>query len=138
MCEVSDKIKFCTCSSDVEKLNHYWVLHRKLTNPDEMQFCIGMYTLPNEKALKYLEINTTTLENRLNEPDAFDVVLELKNNDILEVVLNNRAKDYEDLIIYAFEYNDGKWKSIEYDTFELMNEFKETDSGKMKDVLKKK
>ena len=137
MCEISDKIKFCTCSSDVENLKHYWVLHRKSAKLDEMQFCVGTYMLPNEKAMAFLEINTTTLENRLNEEDAFDVDLELKNKDILEVVINNSSKNYEDRITYAFEYKKGKWKSIEYDFFELKNEFEETDSGKMKNVLKK-
>ena len=67
MCEISDKIKFCTCSSDVENLKHYWVLHRKSANLDEMQFCVGTYMMPNEKAMAFLEINTATLENRLNE-----------------------------------------------------------------------
>ncbi len=92
MCQISDKINFCTCSSDVENLKNYWVLHRKSANLDEMQFCVGMYLLPNEKAMAFLEINTTTLENRLNESDAFDVVLELKNKDILEVVINNKSE----------------------------------------------
>ncbi len=138
MCEVSDNIKFCTCSSDVENLKHYWVLHRKSKNLEEMQICVGTYIMPNEKAMGFLEINTKTLVKRLNEPDAFDVVLELKNKDILEVVLNNNSKNYEDRITYAFEYKKGKWKSIEYDFFELMNEFEETDAGKMKNVLKKK
>ena len=137
MCEISDKIKFCTCSSDVETLKHYWVLHRKSANLDEMQFCVGTYMMPNEKAMAFLEINTTTLEKRLNESDAFDVHLELKNKDILEVVINNKSRNYEDQITYTFEYNKGKWKSIEYDFFELMNEYEETDSGKMKNVLKK-
>ena len=102
-----------------------------------MQFCVGTYMLPNEKAMAFFEINTTTLEKRLNEADAFDVDLELKNKDILEVVINNKSRNHEDQITYAFEYNKGKWKSIEYDFFELKNEFEETDSGKMKNVLKK-
>ena len=110
MCEISDKTKFCTCSSDVEKLKHYWVLHRKSAKLDEMQFCVGTYMMPNEKAMAFLEINTTTIENRLNESDAFDVDLELKNKDILEVVINNKSRNYEDQITYAFEYNKGKWK----------------------------
>jgi hypothetical protein len=138
MCEVSDKIKFCTCSSDVENLKHYWVLHRKSAYSDVIEICVGTYMMPNEKAMEFLEINTTTLIKRLNEADAFDIVLELKNKDILEVVINNKTEKYEDRITYAFEYKKGKWKSIEYDFFELMNEFEETNSGKMKNVLKKK
>ena len=138
MCEISAKIKFCKCNSDVETLKHYWVLHRKSTNNDIQQFCVGTYMMPNEKAMVFLEINTATLENRLNEADAFDVDLELKNKDILEIVINNSSKNYEDRITYAFEYKKGKWKSIEYDFFELMNEFEEEQSGKMKNVLKRK
>ena len=138
MCEISDKIKFCTCSSDVENLKHYWVLHRKSANSDDMQICVGMYMMPNEKAQEFLKINSTTLVNRLNDSDAFDVDLELKNKDILEVVINNRSENYEDRVTYAFEYNKGKWKSTDYDPFFLMNKYEEEFSGKMKNVLKSK
>ena len=138
MCEISDKIKFCSCTGDVENLKHYWVLHRKAKNLEDIQICVGTYMMPNEKAQAFLEINSTTLENRLNEADAFDVVLELKNKDILEVVINNKSENYEDQINYTFEFKKGKWKTIEYDFFELMNEYEETNSGKMKNVLKKK
>lgn len=138
MCEISDKIKFCTCSSDVENLKHYWVLHRKSAKLDEMQFCVGTYMMPNEKAKAFLEINSTTLINRLNESDAFDMNLELKNKDILEVVINNKSDNYEDRITYTFEFKKGRWKNIEYDPFFLMNKYEEELSGKMKTVLKKK
>ena len=136
MCEISDKIKFCTCSSDVEKLKHYWILHRKMKKNEMIQVCVGTYMMLNEKAQAFFELNTSTLLKRLDDSDAFDVDLDLKNKDILEVVINNISRNYEDQITYAFEYNKGKWKSIEYDFFELKNEFEEKQAGKMKSVLK--
>jgi hypothetical protein len=136
MCEISDKIKFCTCNG--ETLKHYWVLHRKIENRELYKYYLGSVVEPSKKEKHFFPINNKTLEKRLNEIDVFDVPMNFKNKDVLEIVINNKSKDYEDCFTYAFQFNKGKWKSIEYDFFLLMNKFDETVSGKMKNVLKRK
>lgn len=46
MCQVSDKIKFCTCGAEeTAELKNYWVLHR----PAELDFEImGLPIMPEE------------------------------------------------------------------------------------------
>ena len=138
MCEISTKIKFCTCSSNVENLKHYWVLHRKIKDKNLRNHVLGLLSGPSEKELDYFLINSATIENRLNESDAFDVNLELKNKDVLEVVINSKAENYEDCFSYSFEYKKGIWKSFESDCFLLMSEYTEEESGKMRSVLKRR
>ena len=138
MCEISDKIKFCTCSTDVENLKHYWVLHRKIKDKNLRNHVLGLLSCPSDKELDYFLINSATIENRLNESDAFDVPMNFINKDVLEVVINNKAENYGDCFSYSFEYKKGIWKSFESDCFLLMNDYIEEVAGKMRSVLKRK
>ena len=86
MCIVSDKIKFCTCVDvSVENLKHYWILYR--FNKDKNYDCMGMPMMPTSMRDLSFEENQSTLLNRLNEPDAFDVPLKFKAKDLLEIVI---------------------------------------------------
>ncbi|KAA5542059.1 hypothetical protein [Adhaeribacter rhizoryzae] len=131
MCVVSDKIKFCTCKSpSIDKLNNYWLLHRWEKDKDE--FVLGEPMMPSELTDPDFIINNTTLENRLNEPGAFDFPIVFKPKDQLEIVFNNFAKDDSNRLTYCFRFKKGKWVKEEYDVFELMSHYEEYAFGKMK------
>ena len=136
MCIVSDKIKFCTCTkTSVEKLKHYWILYRYTKEKEE--FCMGEPMMPTSMRDLSFEENQSTLLNRLNEPDAFDVSMNFKTNDILEIVINNTSDFYE-TFTYSFKFKKGKWEAEESDPFDIMNHFDEENSGKIKSALKRK
>ncbi|WP_031441905.1 hypothetical protein [Arenibacter algicola] len=133
MCIISDKIKFCTCVDadiDIEELNHYWVLHRY--NKDKNENVMGSPVLPGHLHPMF-EINAELLVGTLNTPEAFDKNIELERGDTLEVVLFNNQTDKEPLY-YNFRYTGKIWKSIEPDSFDLMNRFDELSAGEIKEM----
>lgn len=134
MCIVSDKIKFCTCTNgSVENLKHYWILYRYVKDKEE--FCMGEPIMPTSMRDLSFEENQSTLLNRLNESDAFDVPLKFKAKDLLEIVINNTS-DFDETFTYTFKFKKGKWEAEETDPFEIMNHFDEENSGKIKSALK--
>lgn len=136
MCIVSDKIKFCTCANgSVENLKHYWILYRYIKDKEE--YCMGEPMMPTSMRDLSFEENQSTLLNRLNEPDAFDVPLKFKAKDLLEIVINNTSNFYE-TFTYTFKFKKGKWEAEETDPFDIMNHFDEENSGKIKSALKRK
>lgn len=137
MCFVSDKIKFCTCATgDFEKLKHYWILYR--FNNNKQLLCMGSPMIPTSMIDLNFEVNKSTLLARINEPDAFDVSLQLKSKDLFEIVINNHSNNFEERFNYAFEFSNGKWVAVEPDPFKIMNEFDEEQFGKIKNALKRK
>ena len=119
MCVISDSIKFCTCAKgSIRSMDCYWILVR-IGNPKE-NWIIGEPILPFDFLDSEYESNRLTLLKRLNEPDAFDKVLDIQINDKLHIVFNNLSK-MKPQIVYAFHYYDGKWVEDEYDWFELEN-----------------
>jgi hypothetical protein len=135
MCVISDKIKFCTCNSNYEELQHYWVLYRRTKGKNE--FIIGEPMMPTSMRDQNFELNKITLSERLNETDAFDAPLKLKERDRLNVVINNKSRDDMKRFSYTFEFKHGKWIFIDSDPFDIVNYFKEEGGGKMKFALKK-
>jgi hypothetical protein len=136
MCIVSDKITFCTCANGpVENLKHYWILYRYVKDKEE--FCMGLPMMPTSMRDLSFEENQATLLNRLNEPDAFDVPMKFKAKDLLEIVINNNASDFYETFTYTFKFKKGKWQAEETDPFEIMNDFDEENSGKIKSVLRR-
>ena len=136
MCIVSDKIKFCTCATeDVEKLKHFWKLYR-FNNGNEL-ICVGTPMIPTSIIDTSFKLNKKALLNRINEIDAFDVPLELQSKDLLEIVINNNIKGI-DRFTYCFKFIKNKWKAVGADPFDLMNNYDEEQSGKIKSALKLK
>jgi hypothetical protein len=130
MCIVSKNIKFCTCkSTSVDQLNHYWLLHRR--NKDKNEIIIGEVMLPSFATND--EQNLQTLEIRLNELDAFDFETAFKNKDILEIVLNN--KDDSNRMVYGFEYRKSKWVKKEIDYFYTSGHCDTIQFGKLKKIF---
>lgn len=135
MCIISDKIKFCTCAkSSVEKLKHYWILYRYAEGKEEL--CMGMPMMPTSMRDLSFEENQSTLLNRLNEADAFDIPLKFKAKDLLEIVINNNTLDFDATFTYSFKFKKGRLVAEETDPFEVMNHFDEEESGKIKTALK--
>lgn len=85
--------------------------------------------------LNFVE-NQSVLLERLNQADAFDQPMEFKPKDQLEIVMNNTPNFY-DAFTYSFKYYKGKWTIAETDPFDLMNNFDEANSGKIKNALKR-
>ena len=135
MCQISDKIQFCTCANGtVEKLKHYWILHRYSKEKREM--CMGSPIMPSDMIdLNFVE-NQYVLLERLNQADAFDQPMEFKPKDQLEIVINN-TPNFQNAFTYSFKYYKGKWSITETDPFDLMNNFDEANSGKIKNALKR-
>ena len=135
MCLVSDKIKFCTCvEGSFEDLPHYWLLYR-FVNKKDLQ-CMGMPIMPLDFLQPNYQLNSQTLENRLNEADAFDKSIEFKLNDQLEIVINNLAEDEIERMTFCFKYKKGIWVEEAYDTFELMNRYDELAFGNFENLEK--
>lgn len=131
MCLVSDKIKFCTCvRGSFEELPHYWLLYR--FNKNKNLQCIGLPVMPFDFNDSNYALNVDTLNNRLNEPDAFDTPIEFKSNDQIEIVLNNLSDD-TNRMTFCFRYKRGKWAVEEYEPFELMNRYDEYAFGKVEE-----
>jgi len=137
MCLVSDKIKFCTCTSkNYETLKHYWLLYRHDKDKDE--FVLGSPILPTSMRDLNFEINQSTLLARLNEPDAFDLPLQLKTDDRLVVTINCQSDEVENPFTYAFDYKNGEWITSTDDPFDLINNYNEEAFGKLKLPISKK
>lgn len=133
MCIISNKIQFCTCaSSAVNQLKHYWIWYRfnKLKNV----MILGEIILPMDFIEVNYKKNQVTLLDRLNQQEAFDQPLDFKSKDILEIGINNNAKDKEG-VYYTFEFKKGTWQIMDYDPFYLANNFDEKKFGKIKFAL---
>ena len=130
MCSVSSKIKFCTCISKVQYLKHRWI-HYRLNNGRE-DFILGITMFPTDFLDENFDVNYVTIENRLNEPDAFDLPMNFIEKDKLSVQLfckeSKEGYDFE----YNYEYLNGKWSYIENYCFEYRNTFDEVNAEKIK------
>ncbi len=134
MCTVSDKIKFCTCSvKDISKLDNYWILHRKNKGKKKAIMYIGEPSLSYTHKLPEFKINNTILCNRLNESDAFDKIIEFKEDDELEVVFN--SKDSRNIIEHYFIYFECTWFISQNFKFDLMANFKTIESGNIENAF---
>lgn len=135
MCIVSNKIKFCSCStSDVNKLKHYWKLYR--FNNCKIDFIMGQALVPDLLIDVYYDINQSTILARLNEIDAFDVAFQFNTKDVLEVVINNLDTNGFSAFTYYFKYKKGKWKQFFSNYYDMANYYDEEESGKIKSALK--
>lgn len=130
MCQLSDNIKFCTCTAEeADDLPNYWLLHRYVGERDIQT--LGLPMLPTSFRDNNFEQHQLLLEKRLNEPDAFDKPMKFKARDFMEIVINNHSSEAEERYTYAFEFKKGKWKSTKYDPFDLMNRYKEMKFGEV-------
>ncbi len=119
MCEITDQIKFCTCTQGhYSKLPHYWLYYRVGEMKEEL--CMGDARTPFEYFVSDFKANEIKLANRLNESDAFDIPIKPIDGDRLEIVINN-LKSYEERVVYSFRFKKRKWTIDEFDSFESLN-----------------
>jgi hypothetical protein len=133
MCRVSDKIKFCTCSVSLDQLKNYWVLHRYVEG--KLDIVIGQPLMPYNVDEQTDTYNKEVLLKRVNEADAFDVNLNPKENDRLQVTFTRDVEDEENMN-YGFVFKNGKWEEEGYDALEWMWRHEEETFGKVKEAFK--
>jgi hypothetical protein len=133
MCRVSDKIKFCTCSVSLDQLKNYWVLHRYVEG--KLDIVIGQPLMPYNVDEQTDTYNKEVLLKRVNEADAFDVNLNPKENDRLQVTFTRDMEDEENMN-YGFVFKNGKWEEEGYDALEWMWRHEEKTFGKVKEAFK--
>lgn len=136
MCQVSNKIKLCSCKTkNVESLKHYWLIKRK--NKDT-SYIVGEISMPADIGEENDKLNMDIILNQLNTGNIFDKYIEHKSNDILELVFSfkadrerfqNFSPNTGDFLAYAFKYRNGQWKKFDYQNWVI--NFDEVEKGKI-------
>lgn len=141
MCTVSDKLKLCTCKTEnVKQLKHYWILKRPT---DRTYFVIGEMILPAYIGEAADKINQNKILSQLKNGNCFDIELQHKENDILELHFTYKADPdtflnlpcHGDFLAYAFKYKNGKWRNSSYNPYEI--NFDEIQKGKISNPFAK-
>ncbi|MBS1756728.1 MAG: hypothetical protein JSU03_05575 [Bacteroidetes bacterium] len=121
MCIVSDKLKLCTCKTEnVEQFKHYWILYKYQKSGIDL---VGIPMLPQEWEIgkETDEYNYRRLEKMLNAESCFDIDIELRNKDILEMHFScnkNSDSKYPIHLVYEFAYKNKKWRTNAHDPFD--------------------
>ena len=116
MCEVSDKIRFCTCDPEQVDLEaNHWIFKTSRAYANGMTV-IGSYMLPVIGDDSMLQSNEEIIAQRVNDPDAFDVDLQPRDGDRLLVVVVCR-EHFDDKQHLEFEYDNGRWEHQVYYPF---------------------
>lgn len=134
MCEISDKLKLCTCNKGVSKLNYTWEYYRYVGNK-------GIYTMGEimmpfslEPALE--EHNRELLTRLLNDGNVFDFEVTPKFRDRLVLHFDlSDEKDDDKLLTYEFLFVKGIWKFSKADPFYIENNMKHITGGKIENGL---
>ena len=134
MCQVSGKLKLCTCSSDIDRLKYYWVFYRH--NKSKNDFIMGEPIMPAKIDPALNSFNREVLGELLNNGDGFDVPMTAQSKDRLLLAFNiSKTVDDEQWLFYEFEFKRGKWKGCDWDPFDLKNRYDEILSGKIRNAL---
>ncbi len=136
MCQVSDKMKLCSCATSIDKLQHYWIFHRYAKGNNHT--IMGEAVMPHQLSPEVQMINRKTLQEIINDADLFDVDLKPHDKDRLQLtftVLEGAVGDGS-FLNYGFEYRKDKWVMIPYDVFDWMSNHEEVGFGKIDHALK--
>jgi hypothetical protein len=135
MCTISDKLKFCTCSADEinTATESYWQLYR--FNPTAGRFIVGAAHRPSLWLDPNFKLNSQTVLNRLNEPDAFDKELHFERKDRLTVVIWLKKED-EEPVTYTYKHTGRVWKEAEEDPYTLREQYDTEAEGCLEYALK--
>ena len=118
MCHISQNIKFCTCKNDsVEKLKHYWVLHKYIAG--QLLEVMGEMILPLRIDKDIDSYNRKLLLRAVNDLASWDVQLQVSDGDRLELNFQ-LGKLPEERMVYGFEFDRGKWRNCHFDAFKWM------------------
>jgi hypothetical protein len=136
MCIVSDKLRLCSCKTEkLEKLKHYWVLQRFQDRGSDI---LGTLVPPADIDEGSNIYNKMALLEALNSGECFDIEMDAKEKDLLELHFtikeamgSDSAYSIRDgYLVYAFKYKSGKWVEGDYDPFG--NNLEEVQGGKIK------
>jgi hypothetical protein len=89
MCKVSDKLKLCSCKTDINSLEHYWVLHR--FEKDKETIVMGEAMPPAIIDPEIDRYNNKELLRMLNEGNVFDIEMNPVEKDRLEISFATRT-----------------------------------------------
>lgn len=131
MCTVSDKIILCTCEiKDISSLRNYWILFRH--DPKQGEFIVGQPINFEGYTQKHNLNNPATLCNKLNSENLFDKPLEFFDKDRLQISIHFKGNEYP--TDYGFEYQNRKWRVIEFEYFSWRADHIEFREGKIKNA----
>lgn len=120
MCEISNKLKLCTCA-DTEDLENFWELH--IYHEEQEVHVVGMPMLPVMMSPQDFR-NKELFLQYLNEGNCFDFPYTPKEKDRLLIALKpseGQPSDFDSEYIFnGYSYNGQQWQHEEYDTFEWM------------------
>ncbi|MEY5049700.1 MAG: hypothetical protein RLZZ175_3059 [Bacteroidota bacterium] len=123
MCKISESITLCTCKAkSTESLKNYWSLHR-FSNENE-SFIVGEVFMNYNFSIEDYNEMQQQLLLKLNKGDIFDVIINFESNDKLVIAICET--------IFEFIYVEELWQCVDYDYFELVNNYKEISFGKIK------
>jgi hypothetical protein len=132
MCEISDKLKLCTCKKDVSKLKYTWHYYRFVGNKEGLIY--GEIMAPFHLEEKLEAQNLKTLTALLNDGNIFDVEISPKPKDRLRLVFDLSVDEKDSsLLTYEFKYTAGRWKPCESEPFYHENYMKQVAKGKIVD-----
>lgn len=141
MCEVSEKLKLCTCAAGASaaNLDHCWVLHR--FDPAKHTMVIGRVRMPDRLDAEVEAYNRALLLARLNEPDAFDVDLAPHEGDRLQLTFTcphsvPRDKGRVKTIHYGYAYENGRWREMPYESLSWYRKHDREQVGEIRPALK--
>ena len=136
MCEISNELKLCTCST-TEDLDNSWELY--INNKDQNHMVVGEPMFPvflTEQDLYNKEI----ILSLLNKKNCFDFDYTPKSKDRLLITLKSTLKDSSEYgseyIFHGFSYIGKKWKHEEFDQLEWMWKHEVEQQGDIKNLYK--
>ncbi len=129
MCIKSERIKFCTCPNDknIDEFEQYWILYRFNTKKQQLYF--GEAITPTFLRDMDFTKNCNLILKALNSSNTFDKPIELKNKDLLQLVVSSQNDDSLLPFIYYFEFNGKDWINVKEDPFEIMNNYSQFKKG---------
>lgn len=130
MCKVSDKLKLCTCKTDVNALKHYWIFYSYAKGKNN--YIVGEPMLPAFISPEDDRFNQQALINLLNGHNCFDSGIEPVDKDRLVISFTIGKGP----ISYGFEFKRGKWIRSAYDPLEWEWNHTAVQSGKILNALK--
>lgn len=112
MCQISDQIKLCTCSSVKGIKSNVWYLSRFHENEKQiMGEVVGGFF---DRTESHRETHLA-LESILNETNRFDQEMNLQEEDWLKIKLP--ISNIDKVATFEFIYENGKWRKTILDPF---------------------
>ncbi len=134
MCEISDKLKLCTCNKGVSKLKYTWEYYRYVGNKGF--YIEGEIMMPVDLEPELEAHNRELLTRLLNDGNVFDFEVTPKFRDrlVLHFDLSHEKED-EKFLVYEFLFVKGHWKFSEAGPFFIEENMKQIAHGKIENGL---